>query len=55
MADHPVAFLITVGISSMELSEDLSEAAAAAVPEAVAAIRRVLSEHVSEGPIGDIA
>jgi hydrogenase maturation protease len=45
----PQAFLVTVGVSSLELSEGLSEAAAAALPLAVAAVRRLVSERLGEG------
>jgi Ni,Fe-hydrogenase maturation factor len=41
----PDAFLVTVGVSSLALGEVLSDAAAAALPVAIAAIRRLLSER----------
>jgi hydrogenase maturation protease len=44
----PETFLVTVGVSSLALSEGLSEAAAAALPEAVAAVRRLVSERLGE-------
>ena len=43
------AFLVTVGISSFELGEGFSEVVAAALPEAVAAVRRLVSEHLGDG------
>jgi hydrogenase maturation protease len=45
----PEAFLVSVGVSTLELSESLSEAAAAALPEAVAAVRRLVSERLGNG------
>jgi hydrogenase maturation protease len=44
----PEAFLVTIGASSLELGEGLSEVAVAALPEAVATVRRLLLEHRSE-------
>jgi hydrogenase maturation protease len=41
----PDAFLVTVGAASLALSEALSDAAAAALPVAIAAVRRLISEH----------
>jgi len=41
----PDAFLVTVGVSSLALGEELSAAAASALPVAIAAIRRLLSER----------
>lgn len=43
------AFLVTVGISSFALGEGLSEVVAAALPEAVATVRRLVSEHLGDG------
>jgi hypothetical protein len=37
----PEAFLVTVGASSLALSEGLSAAMAAALPEVIAAVRRL--------------
>lgn len=45
----PEAVLVTVGVSSLALSEVLSEAAAAALPEAVATVRRLVSERLGDG------
>jgi hydrogenase maturation protease len=45
----PDAFLVTIGVSTFALSEGLSEAAAAALPEAVAAVRRLVSECLGNG------
>lgn len=45
----PEAFLVTVGVSTLALSEGLSESAAAALPEAVAAVRRLVSERLGDG------
>jgi hydrogenase maturation protease len=39
----PTAFLVTVGADSFELGDGLSERVAAALPEAVAALRRLVS------------
>jgi hydrogenase maturation protease len=41
----PEVFLVTVGVGSLELGEVLSEPVAAALPEAIAAVRRLLVEH----------
>jgi len=41
----PEAFLVTVGVSSLALGVGLSDAAAAALPVAIAAIGRLLSER----------
>ena len=41
----PKAFLVAVGVGPMELSEKLSEPVAAALPEVVATVRRLLAEH----------
>jgi hydrogenase maturation protease len=41
----PEAFLVTVGAASMELGEGLSPPVAAIVPNAVAAIHALLTEH----------
>ena len=41
----PVAFLVTIGAHSMSLGEGLSEIVEAALPEAVAAVRRLVLEH----------
>jgi hydrogenase maturation protease len=45
----PEAFLVTVGVSTLALSEALSEVAVAALPEAIAAVRRLVSERLGEG------
>jgi hydrogenase maturation protease len=45
----PEAFLVTVGVSTLALSEGLSDSAAAALPEAVAAVRRLVSERLGSG------
>jgi hydrogenase maturation protease len=45
----PQAFLVTVGVSTLALSDGLSEAAAAALPEAVAAVRRLVLERLGHG------
>jgi len=45
----PRAFLVTVGVSSLALGEHLSDAAAAALPKAIAAVRQVVSERLGEG------
>jgi hydrogenase maturation protease len=45
----PEAVLVTVGVSSLALSEVLSEAVAAALPEAVATVRRLVSERLGDG------
>jgi hydrogenase maturation protease len=45
----PDAFLVTVGVSTLALSEELSEAAAEALPKAVAAVRRLVSERLGNG------
>jgi hydrogenase maturation protease len=45
----PKAFLVTVGVSTLALSEELSEVAAAALPEAIAAVRRLVSERLGNG------
>jgi hydrogenase maturation protease len=42
----PQAFLVTIGGSTFALSEGLSEAAAAALPEAIAAVRRLVSKRL---------
>jgi hydrogenase maturation protease len=41
----PDALLVTVGVSSLALGAGLSDAAAAALPVAIATIRRLLSER----------
>jgi hydrogenase maturation protease len=41
----PVAFLVTIGAASTELGEGLSQSVAAAVPDVVAAILALLTEH----------
>jgi hydrogenase maturation protease len=41
----PEAFLVTIGAASTELGEGLSQLVAAAVPNAVAAIHSLLTEH----------
>jgi len=43
----PVAFLVTIGVSSLSLSETLSDTAAAALPVAIATVRQLLIEHVA--------
>jgi hydrogenase maturation protease len=43
----PDAFLVTVGVSSLALGEGLSDAAAAALPVAIAAIRCLLSKRLA--------
>jgi hydrogenase maturation protease len=43
----PVAFLVTVGVSSLALSEVLSDTAAAALPVAIAAVRQLISERLA--------
>ena len=45
----PRAFLITVGVSSLALGEGLSDTAAAALPEAIAAVRRLVGDRLGEG------
>jgi hydrogenase maturation protease len=45
----PEAFLVTVGVSTLALSDALSEAAAAALPEAIAAVRRLVLERLGDG------
>jgi hydrogenase maturation protease len=45
----PEAFLVTIGVSTLALGDGLSEAAAAALPEAVAAVRRLVSERLGNG------
>jgi hydrogenase maturation protease len=42
----PEAFLVTVGAGSFALSEHLSEPVAAALPEVIAAVRRLVLEHM---------
>jgi hydrogenase maturation protease len=42
----PDAFLITIGVTTLALSDGLSEAALAALPEAIAAVRRLVSERL---------
>ncbi len=42
----PEAFLVTVGTTSMTLGEGLSETVAAALPEVVASVRRLVLEHL---------
>jgi hydrogenase maturation protease len=42
----PKAFLVTVGAGSFELSESLSEPVAAALPEVIATVRRLVLEHL---------
>lgn len=44
----PDAFLVTVGAGSFALSEELSEVAAAALPRAVAAVRKLM-QRLQEG------
>jgi Ni,Fe-hydrogenase maturation factor len=41
----PEAFLFTVGVASMELGEGLSQLVATTVPNVVAAIHALLTEH----------
>jgi hydrogenase maturation protease len=41
----PQAFLVTIGVSSLALGEGLSDAASAALPEAKAAVHRLLSKR----------
>ena len=43
----PEAFLVTVGAASTELGEGLSQLVSAAVPNAVAAIQALLTEHAA--------
>ncbi len=43
----PDAFLVLVGVSSLALSESLSDIAAAALPDAIAAVRRLVSDRLS--------
>ena len=43
----PVAFLVTIGVRSLALSEVLSDAAAAALPVAIATVRQLLSERLT--------
>jgi len=43
----PEAFLVTVGTASTELGEGLSQPVTAAVPNAVAAIKALLTEHAA--------
>ena len=45
----PVAFLVTVGVSSVALGEALSDTAAAALPVAIATVRQLLAERLAEG------
>jgi hydrogenase maturation protease len=45
----PRAFLITVGVSSLALGEPLSDTAAAALPEVIAAVRGLVGERLGEG------
>jgi len=45
----PRAFLIKVGVSSLALGEGLSDTAAAALPEAIAAVRRLVGDPLGEG------
>ena len=42
----PEAFLVTVGAGSLELSEDLTDAVAAALPKVVATVRQLTLEHI---------
>jgi hydrogenase maturation protease len=41
----PEAFLVSVGAGSLGLSENLSPSVAAALPEVVATVRRLVAEH----------
>jgi hydrogenase maturation protease len=43
----PPAFLVTVCVAATELGEGLSQVVAAAVPEAIAAIRALLLEYAA--------
>jgi hydrogenase maturation protease len=45
----PNAFLVTIGGSTFALSEELSEAASAALPEAIATVCRLVSERLENG------
>lgn len=45
----PKAFLVTVGVSSFALSEGLSQAVSSALPEAIATVRRLVSEGAVAG------
>jgi hydrogenase maturation protease len=45
----PAAFLVGIGAGAMELGEGFSDEVAAAVPRAVAEVRRLLAAHRSEG------
>jgi hydrogenase maturation protease len=44
----PEAFLVTVGAASLAIGEGLSPAAAESLPVAVAAVRRLIAEHLPE-------
>lgn len=43
----PKTFLVTVGAASTELGEGLSQLVSAAVPDSVAAIQALLTEHAA--------
>ena len=43
----PEAFLLTVGAASTELCEGLSQTVSAAVPNAIAAIKALLTDHAA--------
>jgi hydrogenase maturation protease len=45
----PDGFLVSVGAFSLALGEGLSEPVAAALPEAIAAVRRLVAEHRAAG------
>ena len=45
----PEAFIVTVAAGSFALNEGLSEPVAAALPEVVATIRRLVREHLRSG------
>jgi len=45
----PAAFLVTVGAETFDLRETLSAPVAAALPEVVATVRRLVAEHLRGG------
>jgi hydrogenase maturation protease len=46
----PAGFLVSVGAGSMAIGEPLSAAVAAALPEVVATVRRLVLEHLPAAP-----
>ncbi len=44
----PEAFLVTIGVSSLALSEALSDTVAASLPEAITAVRRLVAERMGD-------